>query len=41
MNDGGATARDIARLIDRCKQEVMNKLGVPLREEIVRLGFQR
>ena len=41
VNDGGATARDIARLIDRCKQEVMNKLGVPLREEIVRLGFQR
>ena len=39
VNDGGATARDIARLIDRCKQEVMNKLGVPLREEIVRLGF--
>ena len=41
VNDGGATARDIARLIDRCKQEVMNKLGVPLREEIVRLGFER
>ena len=41
VNDGGATARDIARLIDRCKQEVMNKLGVPLREEIVRLGFKR
>jgi UDP-N-acetylmuramate dehydrogenase len=38
VNDGGATARDIARLIDRCKHEVMSKLGVPLREEIVRLG---
>jgi UDP-N-acetylmuramate dehydrogenase len=38
VNDGGATARDIARLIDRCRHEVMNKLGVPLREEIVRLG---
>jgi UDP-N-acetylmuramate dehydrogenase len=38
VNDGGATARDIARLIDRCKREVRAKLGVSLREEIVRLG---
>ena len=39
VNDGGATARDIARLVDRCKREVAEKLGVSLREEIVRLGF--
>lgn len=38
VNDGGATARDIARLVDRCKREVAEKLGVSLREEIVRLG---
>ena len=39
VNEGGATARDIARLVDRCKREVAEKLGVSLREEIVRLGF--
>ena len=38
VNQGGATARDIARLIDRCRDEVMNQLGVRLREEVVRLG---
>lgn len=38
VNDGGATARDIARLVDRCKREVAEKFGVSLREEIVRLG---
>ena len=38
VNDGGATARDIARLIDRCRKQVLSELGVPLREEIVRLG---
>lgn len=38
VNDGGATARDIARLVDRCKREVAATLGVSLREEIVRLG---
>jgi UDP-N-acetylmuramate dehydrogenase len=38
INDGGATACDIARLIERCKQDVRTRLGVELREEIVRLG---
>lgn len=38
VNDGGATARDIARLIDRCRTQVLRELGVPLQEEIVRLG---
>jgi UDP-N-acetylmuramate dehydrogenase len=40
VNDGGATAADIARLIDRCKAEVMKQFGVRLREEIVRVGFE-
>ena len=40
VNDGGATARDIARLVDRCKREVAERFGVALREEIVRLGFE-
>ena len=39
VNDGGATAADIARLVERCKREVAGKFGVTLREEIVRLGF--
>ena len=38
VNEGGATARDIARLVARCKQDVADRLGVSLREEIVRLG---
>jgi UDP-N-acetylmuramate dehydrogenase len=40
VNDGGATAREIARLVDRCKREVAERFGVTLREEIVRLGFE-
>ena len=39
VNEGGATAADIARLVERCKQEVAGRFGVTLREEIVRLGF--
>lgn len=39
VNDGGATATEIGRLIDRCKQEVFTQFNVALREEIVRLGF--
>jgi UDP-N-acetylmuramate dehydrogenase len=39
VNDGGATAADIARLVDRCKAAVAERFGVRLREEIVRLGF--
>jgi UDP-N-acetylmuramate dehydrogenase len=38
VNEGGATARDIRRLIDRCKSEVQARFGVSLREEIVYLG---
>ena len=40
VNDGGATAADIARLIDRCRREVRERFGVELRDEIVRLGFK-
>jgi UDP-N-acetylmuramate dehydrogenase len=39
VNEGGATARDIRTLIDRCKKAVWEKFGVELREEIVYLGF--
>lgn len=39
VNDGGATANDIARLIERCRQTVSDRFGVQLKEEIVRLGF--
>ena len=38
VNDGGATAREIRRLIDRCKAAVRDQFGVALREEIVYLG---
>jgi UDP-N-acetylmuramate dehydrogenase len=38
VNEGGATARDIRALIDRCKSEVQAKFGVGLREEIVCMG---
>ena len=38
VNEGGATARDIRALIDRCKSEVLTRFGVGLREEIVYLG---
>jgi UDP-N-acetylmuramate dehydrogenase len=39
VNEGGATAREIRALIDRCKSEVRSRFGVELREEIVYLGF--
>ena len=38
VNEGGATARDIRALIDRCKSDVLAQFGVALREEIVCLG---
>jgi UDP-N-acetylmuramate dehydrogenase len=38
VNEGGATARDIRTLVDRCKSEVHARFGVALREEIVCLG---
>lgn len=39
VNDGQATARDIASLIERCRSTVRARYGVELRDEIVRLGF--
>jgi len=38
VNEGGATATDIRRLIARCKAGVRDRFGVDLREEIVYLG---
>lgn len=38
VNDGGATASDIRRLIERCRTAVRHQFGVELREEIVYLG---
>ena len=38
VNEGGATAAEIKRLIDRCKTAVHDRFGVDLREEIVYLG---
>lgn len=38
VNEGGATAREIRTLIERCKREVAAQFGVTLREEIVYLG---
>lgn len=39
VNEGGASAADIRRLIDRCRREVRERFGVELREEVVSLGF--
>lgn len=38
VNEGGASAREIRALIERCKAEVAARFGVTLREEIVYLG---
>src|SRR5262245_55072735 len=38
VNEGGATARDIDALINRCREAVRARFGVELREEIVYLG---
>ena len=38
VNDGTATADDIRRLIDRCREAVFEQFGVTLREEIVYMG---
>lgn len=38
VNDGSATARDIRRLIERCRDAVRERFGVALRDEIVYLG---
>jgi UDP-N-acetylmuramate dehydrogenase len=39
VNEGG-TAADVRRLIERCKQGVLDRFGVQLHEEIVYLGFE-
>ena len=39
VNEGAATAEDVASLVGRCKREVWQRFGVRLREEVVRLGF--
>lgn len=39
VNEGGASAVDVRRLIERCKRSVLDRFGVQLREEIVYLGF--
>ena len=39
VNEGGATADDIRRLIERCREQVRAQFGVELRDEIVYLGF--
>ncbi len=38
VNDGGATAREIRALVERCRSRVRERFGVELREEIVYLG---
>ena len=38
VNEGGATAREIRTLIERCRAAVRERFGVELREEIVYLG---
>ena len=38
VNDGAASADDIHRLVERCRDEVRRQFGVELRDEIVRLG---
>jgi UDP-N-acetylmuramate dehydrogenase len=41
VNDGTASAADIRRLIERCREQVRTQFGVDLRDEIVYLGFER
>jgi UDP-N-acetylmuramate dehydrogenase len=38
VNEGGATAADIRRLVERCRHAVRAAFGVELRDEIVYLG---
>lgn len=38
VNEGGATASDVAGLIDEARRRVYDSFGIGLREEIVRLG---
>jgi UDP-N-acetylmuramate dehydrogenase len=38
VNEGGASARDVANLIERMREAVAERFGVMLEEEIVRVG---
>jgi len=38
VNEGGASAREVAALIDRMREAVAERFGVTLEEEIVRVG---
>jgi UDP-N-acetylmuramate dehydrogenase len=38
VNEGGATAADVAALARLCRERVAERFGVELSEEIVRLG---
>jgi UDP-N-acetylmuramate dehydrogenase len=38
VNEGGATAADVRRLIDLCRDEVRSRFGVTLREEVRYIG---
>lgn len=38
VNEGGATAQDVRRLMDVCRDEVRRQFGVDLRDEILFLG---
>lgn len=38
VNEGGATARDVAALVGRMRDSVASRFGIVLEEEIVRLG---
>lgn len=38
VNTGTATARDVRRLIEQCRERVLERAGVALRDEIVYLG---
>jgi UDP-N-acetylmuramate dehydrogenase len=39
VNEGGATADDVRRLIEKCRGEVLARFGVALRDEIRRVGW--
>lgn len=38
VNEGGATARDVRALVEKCRAEVLRQFGVALRAEIVCIG---
>jgi UDP-N-acetylmuramate dehydrogenase len=40
VNEGGASAADVRRLVEMCKARVREAFGVELREEIVYAGFE-